>query len=887
MWRRCVRTVLAETTSSDAISDASRLLGRYLTTRSSASLSSSRSGAAGPRRGAARPASTSRIVEISVAWAVRWLGVALEQLADRPRARTAGSGPSGSASSSARSIDCLRRARIAELVAGRGVEQQRVDASPSARTAPAREPLDHRRQRLDRAAPGRPSASSSAAAAMRIPARSRSSGLESGERGARRGRVAHPHLRTCSDPAAHVDRERVLAGEQPLQPLRARGTPPALPRTDPAPKRSKPRAWWSNGLGLGLRRRRAAHRSARSSHCARPRAKRPSHASAHAGHRERAGATIGCVRPSVLLGDRHRLLAQLERERQRLPGERRRDREVREAADLDERPPDPARAAERVLEVLPCVVGMPRPQLGDAEVHERERPDSAVRGSSCVPLAAERCLQRAHRLPRAGRDRRADGRAAASTTARYTSKTRRRSSGTVAASRSRDGEVGGAVVEKAVEEPSIGERQRRAPRRRQRASAGKAASSARSVARPAIDQRRRSCRPAGARPCGQSPAACAWRIASTTSPCSSNQRPRRGAATGSSPARRAAARAAAGRRTGGGSETTYGATSSEVTNAFCVLEPLEDRLGSRAAGQRVGQRAADALEHRGAQQQVAHLRRLALQHLGEQVARHGALAAARTRSRSARGPGARRARSPPGAGPPAIPRCARGASATPASDSAIPLAPEQRARLLQREAQVGARASRSARPASRSRCRPSARLLARRAARPAAAAAAAPAAARATASASAERELVQVVDHQHDRLFEPLEVRQQPLDHRRAREARRRADPLDDLVADRIGERVDQPTARTAAHHARRVRPRPRRRPRPAPPPTSAAARSCRSPRARRRASRCPERPLTAARREPGRETNRSAEDRGCWQSGQSRSRLSHNAVRAQSHEVV
>src|SRR5215208_2668203 len=48
MWRRCVRTVLFETYSSDAISGALRLLGRYRTTRSSASLSALRSGAAAP-----------------------------------------------------------------------------------------------------------------------------------------------------------------------------------------------------------------------------------------------------------------------------------------------------------------------------------------------------------------------------------------------------------------------------------------------------------------------------------------------------------------------------------------------------------------------------------------------------------------------------------------------------------------------------------------------------------------------------------------------------------------------------------------------------------------------------------------------------------------------
>ena len=58
-----------------------------------------------------------------------------------------------------------------------------------------------------------------------------------------------------------------------------------------------------------------------------------------------------------------------------------------------------------------------------------------------------------------------------------------------------------------------------------------------------------------------------------------------------------------------------------------VLEPLEDRLGPGAAGEGIGQRPADALEDRGAQEQVAHLRRLALEHLGEEVARHGALAA--------------------------------------------------------------------------------------------------------------------------------------------------------------------------------------------------------------------------------------------------------------------
>jgi hypothetical protein len=46
----------------------------------------------------------------------------------------------------------------------------------------------------------------------------------------------------------------------------------------------------------------------------------------------------------MLLGDRERALAELEREWKRLPRQRRGDREVGEAADLDERLGDPPRA---------------------------------------------------------------------------------------------------------------------------------------------------------------------------------------------------------------------------------------------------------------------------------------------------------------------------------------------------------------------------------------------------------------------------------------------------------------------------------------------------------------------------------------------------------------
>jgi hypothetical protein len=50
---------------------------------------------------------------------------------------------------------------------------------------------------------------------------------------------------------------------------------------------------------------------------------------------------------------------------------------------------------------------------------------------------------------------------------------------------------------------------------------------------------------------------------------------------------------------------------------------------------------------------------------------------------------------------------------------------------------------------------------------------------------------VQVVDHELDRLREPLQLRQKPLYHHRAGEARRRTDPLEHVVAGGVGEGVD------------------------------------------------------------------------------------------------
>ena len=136
------------------------------------------------------------------------------------------------------------------------------------------------------------------------------------------------------------------------------------------------------------------------------------------------------------------------------------------------------------------------------------------------------------------------------------------------------------------------------------------------------------------------------------------------------------------------------------------------RLRTRAAGQRVGERAADPLEHRRAQQQVAYLRRLALQHLRQQVARDGALAAGELGDEALRiGVSGERDRGQPQAGGPPLgplvePRHGRVGERDPGSPRAARASP--RARSAGR-----GRGSRSARPSSRSRCSPSARVLAR------------------------------------------------------------------------------------------------------------------------------------------------------------------------------
>ena len=126
----------------------------------------------------------------------------------------------------------------------------------------------------------------------------------------------------------------MLAGQQPFQALRAGELRQRLVE---AALREAEHAAGVLEHDLGPRVGCHAQRLLRATEMALGFGQAPHPHERHAGHRERAGRHR-LVRPAMLLGNRECALAQLERERQRLPGERRRDREVREAADLDERP---------------------------------------------------------------------------------------------------------------------------------------------------------------------------------------------------------------------------------------------------------------------------------------------------------------------------------------------------------------------------------------------------------------------------------------------------------------------------------------------------------------------------------------------------------------------
>ena len=315
-------------------------------------------------------------------------GVALEQLAARPEHE--GQHQAFGLGKLERCLECLlRSAPVAEAIPRRGVEQQRLDARPPLGEC-RRRAFDDRRQRVDglvgvvlfeRQCRER-DADHGTVALIRA---------QTGECEPRSLGIAHPNP-NLESPGARFEGEHVLTGEPSLQAVRPREgrqgfVEPALAEAQHAAGMVK--------HDLGPRVGGQAERVLRPSEMALGFGEAPHPHERRAGHRKRADRHR-LAGPAMLLGDRQRPLAQLERERQWLAGKRRHDREMREAAQLEERPWDSARVAEGVLEVLPGVVGTAGPQLCDAEIDEHECP-VVGQHRQLVRLCrgAERCFQAA------------------------------------------------------------------------------------------------------------------------------------------------------------------------------------------------------------------------------------------------------------------------------------------------------------------------------------------------------------------------------------------------------------------------------------------------------------------------------------------------------------
>jgi hypothetical protein len=226
-----------------------------------------------------------------------------------------------------------------------------------------------------------------------------------------------------------------------------------------------------------------------------------------------------------------------------------------------------------------------------------------------------------------------------------------------------------------------------------------------------------------------------------------------------------------------------------------ALEALQDPLGARCAGEDVGERAADPIEHRRAQQQLADLRRLTVEHLGHEVVGDGALAARELGDEPLRlGVIGQRHRRQPQARGPALGAFAQRPDGRVAERHPVGL--QQRAGLLDGEPEVAVAnlRQRSGHPQPMEAER---RLGPRRQHHPQSGRQ--PVDEQLEAPQSVGRaQLVQVVDHQHHGLRERLELVDQPLHPRLDVETGRgRRAPHRRVLAGRPRELVDdrQPEA--------------------------------------------------------------------------------------------
>ena len=300
--------------------------------------------------------------------------------------------PSGSASSSARSIDASAPRRSPSRSRARASSSERVDRRPALldRPLPA---LDDRHEHVDgslRGVLGQVERGLGRCAAPRGRAPRRPSRRASPA--PRRGRRATPASGRSGCVARRRGRARRRAGSASAWPPRRRR---GRRRSRPAPWPAAPVACWSISSVPGSPSGRTAPRACSSQRSAS--SNRPSQSRTTAPAPRAAAFTGSSVHPCSPR-ERHRLLAELERDRGGPAEQRGRDRQMAEAAELEIRPPDASRELERLLEVAAGVLGPGRPQLRDPEVHERGGPEVVAEPAGARRLRGQRGLERPHRL---------------------------------------------------------------------------------------------------------------------------------------------------------------------------------------------------------------------------------------------------------------------------------------------------------------------------------------------------------------------------------------------------------------------------------------------------------------------------------------------------------
>ena len=501
-------------------------------------------------------------------------------------------------------------------------------------------------------------------------------------------------------------------------------------------------------------------------------------------HRPRgrgAAAVTGSSVHPCSRGDRDRLLAELERDR---GGQLRRAEppiaRCAEAADLQVRPSDPPRELERLLEVAARVVESATTTAPRSRGSSARRPAgrcrAPARSAAARPAPPPSPASPPATVPRSPRRRASASVGLRAAAGRSAAGARRARS---SASRSRGSDVRGALVERGRRRAGPWRRRAPAPDPCRRAPAGKAASSARSVASAAVEDEADVV--VGEQARGVRPVARRLRVADRLDhvavllvPLGGRPVQRRDDRRGDA----AAARAAAGRRTGGGSGTTSGRRRATTTNAFAsssccrIRSEPEPPVRKSASGpltrSRIDVRSSRSRTSAGWRSSTSASRYAATVRSLPENSLHEALG---IRMRGERD------RRQPQPGRPALGALVQQRHGRVGERDPVRL--QQPARLLEREAQIGARGSRSDRPsgagdaarapgparvASTTRSVGGSRVRKRSSSR----------------SASARAQLVQVVDHQHDAAPRASEVGQQRARRRprRGRPAsRRRARP--------------------------------------------------------------------------------------------------------------